>query len=215
MGELASREDESSDTRRFTFKLPNSSDVLGLPCGMHFLTRIKGATGKATIRAYTPISNDKRKGAVELLIKVYYPNENFPEGGKMSQLFDALKVGDTVDFKGPMGMLEYHGRSKFTVHGEKTKMALAFGNRTDDDILCRRQLETFAKNKNISVTHVVTQPSKGWKGETGRVRREIIEKTFYPPGDDVLNGLCGPPGMVQSLTKQLLRWATTESEFSS
>ena len=65
-------------------------------------------------------------------------------------------------------------------------MALAFGNRTDDDILCRRQLETFAKNKNISVTHVVTQPSKGWKGETGRVRREIIEKTFYPPGDDVL-----------------------------
>lgn len=234
--ELASREDESSDTRRFTFKLPNSSDVLGLPCGMHFLTRIKGATGKATIRAYTPISNDKRKGAVELLIKVYYPNENFPEGGKMSQLFDALKVGDTVDFKGPMGMLEYHGRSKFTVHGEKhtfnkcnfiaggtgitpvyqllkeahedsgdeTKMALAFGNRTDDDILCRRQLETFAKNKNISVTHVVTQPSKGWKGETGRVRREIIEKTFYPPGDDVLNGLCGPPGMVQSLTKQLV-----------
>ena len=33
------------------------------------------------------------KGVVDFVIKVYFPNERFPEGGKVSQHMHALKVG--------------------------------------------------------------------------------------------------------------------------
>ena len=232
---LASRTDESHDTRLFTFALPRESDVLGLPCGAHFLTRMRGANGKAVIRAYTPVSNDKLKGSVELLIKVYPPTDAFPEGGKMSQLFDGLKVGDTVEFKGPVGELHYHGKSEFTIHGARktftkvnfvaggtgitpvyqllkeahedpldgTKMSLAFGNRTPADILCRSRLDEFGRDPNIDVEYVVSEASKGWKGEVGYVNRRLAERVFHAPSPSTLCALCGPPGMVTALTRTL------------
>ena len=39
----------------------------------------------------------------------------FPDGGKMSQHLDSLKIGETVDMKGPKGHLSYLGKGKFTV----------------------------------------------------------------------------------------------------
>ena len=236
---LVKRTKRSHDTVEFKFRFPKETDKLGLPCGQHFLTRIKGPDGKNVIRAYTPISNDKQSGSVDLLIKVYYPNDKFPEGGKMSQLFDNLKLGDTVEFKGPIGHLDYHGKSDFTVGGkrgtfakcnfiaggtgitpiyqllkenaeekdDKTNMVLAFGNRTPADILCKEELDSFVatKPKNIDVQYVVSSNGgdKSWKGHVGNVSKDMCLKYFHPPADDVLNGLCGPPGMVTALTKVL------------
>lgn len=36
----------------------------------------------------------------------------FPDGGKMSQYLDNLKIGDTIDFRGPSGLLVYKGKGK-------------------------------------------------------------------------------------------------------
>lgn len=44
---------------------------------------------------------------VLLLVQVYRPNEQFPEGGVMSQLLDTLQIGDTIDVKGPIGEIVY------------------------------------------------------------------------------------------------------------
>lgn len=43
--------------------------------------------------------------------QVYYKNchPNFPDGGKMSQYLDNMEIGDTVDFRGPNGLLVYDG----------------------------------------------------------------------------------------------------------
>ena len=43
---------------------------------------------------------------------MYFKNENprFPDGGKMSQHFESLNIGDTIDIKGPIGHFEYLGR---------------------------------------------------------------------------------------------------------
>ncbi|KFV47727.1 NADH-cytochrome b5 reductase 3, partial [Tyto alba] len=43
----------------------------------------------------------------------------FPDGGKMSQYLDSLKIGDTIDFRGPSGLLVYEGRGKFAIRPEK------------------------------------------------------------------------------------------------
>jgi len=99
---LQMRKDISLDTRLFRFALPTPEHVLGLPVGQHLL--IKGKKdGRTVIRAYTPVGDGV--GYVDFVIKVYFANVHpkFPEGGALSQTMELLQVGDSMDFKGPMG----------------------------------------------------------------------------------------------------------------
>jgi len=126
------RRDEINDTvRLWRFQLPDPEMVLGLPCGKHFLVYAKvaepaaaaedGATAapEATtkalcVRAYTPVSADELKGHVDLLVRVYRPlPPRFPRGGIMSQHFDSLVLGDTIEVRGPIGEIEYLGDGAF------------------------------------------------------------------------------------------------------
>lgn len=78
--------------------------------------------GKLVMRAYTPISGDELPGFVDVLIKVYFKSAGFPAGGVLTQHLDSLKVGDTVDFKGPLGEIEYRGRGLFLIHGKERRV---------------------------------------------------------------------------------------------
>ena len=72
------------------------------------------------MRAYTPTSNDDDVGYVELVIKVYFKNSHskFPMGGLFSQYLDSLKIGDTIDVKGPVGHIAYEGKGRFLINGK-------------------------------------------------------------------------------------------------
>ncbi|XP_074129376.1 NADH-cytochrome b5 reductase 2 isoform X1 [Sminthopsis crassicaudata] len=107
---LIEKQEISHDTKMFRFGLPTSDHVLGLPIGQHVYLSAK-VNGNLVIRAYTPVSSDEVKGYVDLVVKIYYKNVHpkFPEGGKMSQYLDNMKIGDTIDFRGPNGLLVYNG----------------------------------------------------------------------------------------------------------
>ncbi|XP_069479702.1 NADH-cytochrome b5 reductase 2 [Ambystoma mexicanum] len=117
---LIDKEEISHDTKRFRFGLPSPEHILGLPIGQHVYLTAK-VNGSLVIRAYTPVSSDEVKGYVDLIVKVYYKNvhPNFPEGGKMSQHLDSLKIGETIDFRGPNGLLVYNGRGKLAIRPDK------------------------------------------------------------------------------------------------
>ena len=53
---------------------------------------------------------------------MYGPTAQFPEGGKMSQALGRLKVGDTIDVKGPLGHVTYIGRGLMLLDEEKHKV---------------------------------------------------------------------------------------------
>lgn len=107
----------SHDTRRFTFALQTPNTKLGLPIGQHISLKFTDKDGKNHQRSYTPVTGDETLGKVTFVIKVYKAgvHEKFPEGGKMSQHLDSLKIGETVDMRGPKGHLTYLGKGKFTV----------------------------------------------------------------------------------------------------
>jgi cytochrome-b5 reductase len=112
---LIRKEVLSHDTARFVFGLPEGH-VLGLPTGQHISLRFfekDKDTGASTqvMRSYTPTSDNTTVGEVCLVIKVYKANVHpkFPHGGRMSQHLDSLKIGDTIDIKGPKGHMEYLG----------------------------------------------------------------------------------------------------------
>ena len=71
--------------------------------GQHLFIRAKGADGANVMRAYTPMGSGA--GYVDFVIKVYFANVHprFPEGGKLTQILEGLKEGDTIDVKGPLG----------------------------------------------------------------------------------------------------------------
>ncbi|XP_028810638.1 NADH-cytochrome b5 reductase 3 [Denticeps clupeoides] len=122
---LIDKEIISHDTRRFRFALPSPGQVLGLPVGQHIYLSAK-IDGNLVVRPYTPVSSDDDLGFVDLVVKIYYRgvNPKFPEGGKMSQYLESLRIGDHVDFRGPSGLLTYRGRGKFDIQPDKKSPAV-------------------------------------------------------------------------------------------
>lgn len=81
------------------FALPYADSILGLPTGQHIaLQAVIG--GKNVSRSYTPISNNSDLGRIEMIIKVY------PKG-LMTQHLANMKVGETIDIRGPKGSMQY------------------------------------------------------------------------------------------------------------
>lgn len=117
---LIDKEIVSHDTRRFHFALPSPDHILGLPVGQHIYLSAR-VDGHLVVRPYTPVSSDDDKGRVVLVVKIYFKNihPKFPEGGKMSQYLESLRIDDTIDFRGPSGLLVYKGKGVFAIQADK------------------------------------------------------------------------------------------------
>jgi len=118
---LVSRISVSHDTEIFRFRLPDPSLVLGLPPGQHIYARLLGKSGTLVQRAYTPLSDPSCVGHIDILIKLYRPCEEFPNGGLMSSLFDRLAIGQDVQLKGPLGSFTWLGRDEAMWKGNMFK----------------------------------------------------------------------------------------------
>lgn len=113
---LSTKEIVSWDTRIFKFKLEHEEQILGLPTGQHLMIRIRDpVTRDAIIRSYTPISQTTKKGSVDVLVKVYFDTKE-RKGGRMTQAMDAIPIGHSIDFKGPIGKFEYLGGGRCSVN---------------------------------------------------------------------------------------------------
>ncbi|CAF4855089.1 unnamed protein product [Pieris macdunnoughi] len=234
---LIEREEISHDTRRFRFGLPSPDHILGLPIGQHIHLSVK-LQDDLVIRAYTPVTSDEEKGYVDLVIKVYFKNVHpkFPDGGKMSQHLESLKIGDTIDVRGPSGRLQYVGKGTFQIKklrkdppttvtmkklnmiaggtgiapmlqlirhicqdpNDSTEMRLLFANQTEEDILLRNELENYQRDhpEQFCLWYTLDRPTEGWKYSTGFINDEMIREHLFPPGDDVMVLMCGPPPMI-------------------
>ncbi|CCH42867.1 nitrate reductase (NADPH) [Wickerhamomyces ciferrii] len=236
---LVEKEIISHDSRIFHFALEHEEQTTGLPVGKHFFIRSKDSNGTLVMRAYTPKSNHKLKGKLEVLVKIYFPKDGIP-GGKMTTILESMSIGSEIEIKGPTGEFEYisngnytfnnkpgHVDSFFMIAGgsgitpcyqvikeivdqeeDNTKMKMFYGNRKEEDILCRKDLEDFiaTKNSNLIVDHCLSDfhnVPKNWDGLTGRLNKllwnqYIEEQKSY---GEFLVLVCGPPGMVEGVKK--------------
>lgn len=98
----------------FSFELPNNTIPLGIQIGQHIaidadIFSKEFPEGETVTRKYTPISWIGQVGVVDILLKVYYQSEKFPEGGRMSLYIDSLNIGDSIQIRGPFGKFQYFG----------------------------------------------------------------------------------------------------------
>jgi len=108
----------SHDSFLLDFALQSPEHVLGLPTGKHMFLSNE-VNGETVMRRYTPISSNYDIGGVKFVIKAYPPCERFPLGGKFSQHLDSLKIGDTVDMRGPVGEFDYFQNGSYAIDGEE------------------------------------------------------------------------------------------------
>ena len=134
--QLINKRSVSWDARIFTFKLDHETQSLGLPTGQHLMMKIKddnSSQNKSIIRAYTPISETSQRGTLELLVKIYYDMSN-PDprnvgnnpsktGGKMTMALDRLVLNSTVEFKGPVGKLQYLGKGRVLLNAKERQVS--------------------------------------------------------------------------------------------
>lgn len=105
---LVSTRVASHNSRYYRFALERDDQLLGLvspvishspyqrqlisyqPIGQHVFIRMRGkpgvglGDGELVQRAYTPVSHAGAVGYLDLLIKLYLPDQHYPNGGKMS-----------------------------------------------------------------------------------------------------------------------------------
>ncbi|KAF8649084.1 hypothetical protein AX16_006031 [Volvariella volvacea WC 439] len=117
--------DVSKDSKLFRFALCRPDQMLGLPTDKHVYIRLKRKVGPKVVggeivqRAYTPLSRQEDKGFIDMLVKIYYPNRQYPLGGRMTLGFAELKVGDTVELKGPIGHFVWLGGGMARIRGKE------------------------------------------------------------------------------------------------
>lgn len=220
---LAKKEILGEGLIRLTFDLPTTSTVLGLPTGQH--VAIKAQVGEQMItRSYTPTSNNFDVGKLVLLMRIY--SDGLLTGG----FIDKLKIGDDVQFRGPKGAMKYQrgwakklgmiaGGTGITPmyqliraicedERDLTEISLVYANRSEEDILLRKEMERFAKNypKNLKIWYMLDKYSDDWKFGKGYITRDVLEERMPAPSDDSSTKvlLCGPPPMVNGSKKNLI-----------
>lgn len=201
------------NTNIYVFEL-DANAPLNLPVSSYVLTKAE-IDGKNVIRPYTPIHQDEN-GTLQLLVKVY-PN------GNMSKKFGELKVGDTLDIKGPLPKFKYEA-NKYKQIGmiaggtgitpmlqvveeiaknpaDKTEVTILFANQTPADILLKEEIDALAaKHKNIKAIYTVDQAKDGFNGHVGFLNEQLIKSYMPAPTNDNMVFVCGPPGMMAAIS---------------
>lgn len=139
------------------------------------------------------------------------------------QKFNILKIGDTVNVMGPMGMFvlkedakeivflgggigitPFRGMIKYACDKKlPIKLTLIYSNKTPNDIVYREEWPLFEKeNPNLKVVHTITDDTTNWNGRTGRINDAMI-KEFCSDLNNTIFYICGPPGMVTGLSDLL------------
>lgn len=184
----------------YRFGLPRATDILGLPIGQHIsIGAVLPGQTKQIVRSYTPISSDETPGHFDLLLKSY-------PTGNISKHMATLRVGQTIQVKGPRGAMVYtpnmvsrlgmiaggtgitpmlqiiraviRGRPR---HGgnDRTQVDLIFANVSPEDILLKEDLDRLAReDPHFTVYYVLNNPPEQWDGGVGFVTPEMIKVGF-------------------------------------
>ncbi|KAI8997828.1 hypothetical protein BDB01DRAFT_772613 [Pilobolus umbonatus] len=206
------------NTNLFRFALPSRTEVAGLPimsCVMFRANIVKDGQTEEVIRPYTPTSRDQDKGFVDFVIKDY-------PRGKMSRHVHSLKVGESIDIKGPFE--KYSWKKNPVKHvgmiaggtgitpmlqllrnifesQDRPKISLIFANQTQEDILFKEELDRYAKEGNLSVTYVLERPPVDWSGRTGYVTSDLLKTELPSPSEpSSVIFVCGPPPFMESIS---------------
>lgn len=202
-------------------------DPLGWPghlAGQHVDVRLTAPDGYQAQRSYSIAS---APGDRSVMITV----ERLADGEVSPYLTDEIKVGDQLEFRGPIGgyfVWDTNGdRDKasplFLVaggsgivplmsmirHRARSKIEvptrLLYSSRTYDDVIYQKELVQFkSQDASLSVFQSLTrgQPPN-WPGYSRRIDQEMLAETVWQVDQEPVAYVCGPTALVESVATYL------------
>lgn len=211
---------ETHDTKTLITTKPEGFSYVAGQYVMLGLTDKKNIHGKETIPI--TLSSSPHEQELHFTIK---------DAGAFSEAIYNAKEGDKLFLRGPAGdaynvttqikddmvllaagtgITPFHSILTFIIEeGMNNSILLLNGNRSEEDIIFKTELEQFDKQDNITVINVLENPSPTWRGEQGLVDKKLIEKHVPNPRDYTFM-ICGPPPMVHDCKEALLELGVEE-----
>ncbi|MCL1976624.1 MAG: FAD-dependent oxidoreductase [Candidatus Bathyarchaeota archaeon] len=192
-----------------SFRFPRPKELQYKP-GQYFFVTIK-QDGKEISNPFSFSTSPTETDYIEFTKKL--------TDHEYSIALKATKIGDWAKIDAPYGKLTYEGEypkiallcggigitpfrsiiKNATDKNLNNKITLFYGCRTEEDIPFKTELEELSqKNNNLKIFIVLSQASPNWKGATGHITAEIIQKEL-PDFKDTTFYACGPPPMVKAM----------------
>ena len=194
-----------------SFRFPRPSALDYKPGQFLFITIKPG--GKELSKHFSISSSPTEKEHIEFTKK--FTDSEF------STALKTLKPGDWAKIDAPFGNFTFEGEHakigllaggigitpligicKYCTDMRlKTKITLLYGNRTENDLAFRKELEEMQQaNSNLRVVFILNEASSGWKDATGLIDAELVKKEI-PDYQETMFYTCGPPPMVEVMEK--------------
>ena len=191
-----------------TFRFQRPSTLSYKP-GQYLFVTIKSGRKKLS-KTFSLSSSPTEKDHIEFTKKL--------TDSKFSNTLRTLKVGDWAMIDAPYGKFTFEGENekiallaggigitpfrsicKYCTDMRLTsKITLLYGNRSESDIVFKKELEK--QNKNLKVVFILNEASNAWKGATGVIDAEMVKREV-PNYKERVFYACGPPPMVQAMEK--------------
>jgi ferredoxin-NADP reductase len=212
--------DTIQETRRAKSLVLDLPDWPGHRAGQHVDIRLTADDGYQAQRGYS-IASAPEDDSVTLTIDRL-------EGGEVSPyLTDVVEPGDELELRGPIGgyfvwdasltgpLLLISGGSgivplramlrHWAAERSPVEVRLLHSARSLDDVIYRDEIMRLAAFDEVDVRLALTRAwPEGWRGHRGRVDRNLLEATAWPPRDQPHIYVCGPTAFVQEATAALV-----------
>jgi ferredoxin-NADP reductase len=205
-----------------SFRFPRPAE-LDYKAGQFFFVTLK-ADGKELSKHFSFSSSPTEKTHIEFTKKL--------SDSDYSTALKALKAGDWARIDAPYGKFTFEGEHKkigllgggigitpfksicqyCTDRRLDTKVTLLYGNRAENDIAFRKELEALQRqNKNLKVVFILNEADSRWTGATGLITAEMIKKEI-PDYKETMFYTCGPPKMVEIMEKLVEQLGLPETQ---
>jgi len=214
-GEIVGIRQETHDVKTFRIKLEGSLDYTpGQYCLVSIIDTDQDELDgvKRPFTFASPPGGKETQLTVKRLGQFTTALHNLTQGDKLKLYgprgealnFDESISKDIVFLAGGSGITPFMAILRYAVQEKlDNEFKLLFSNKTERDIIYRDELSDMSEQDNITVIHTLDgDRSKDWKGETGHIDREMIEK-YVTDVEKKLWYICGPPPMVDAMKRIL------------
>jgi ferredoxin-NADP reductase len=226
LAEVRELRPETPEVRTIGLTAP---DWPGHLAGQHLDLKLTAEDGYTAQRSYSLASQAGVPGALEITVERV-------DGGEVSPfLLDELRVGDTLELRGPIGgyftwspespgplMLVGGGSGIVPLMAmlrtradaaQRPPARLLHSSRSAEHIIYRNELDELAgRGDGFTVTHTLTRlVPDGWNGERGRIDAAMLARHGFAPAERPGIFVCGPTPFVEAAANVLLAMGHSES----
>lgn len=194
----------------------------GHRAGQHVDVRLTAEDGYQTERSYSIASPSEEQGRLTLTI------ERLNDGEVSPYLVDELRVGDSIELRGPIGgyfvweadmggpLLLIAGGSGIVplmamirqrhAFGSTVPTRLLYSSRSYDEIIYRDELASLAsQGTGLAVIYTLTRTvPTNWTGYHRRVDNDLLRAVAWEGSQHPLAYVCGPTQFVETVAQGLL-----------